>query len=149
MESDYSLEFAGKVKAKLTGVIVLKHCDRFTTGIPDLSVSNRTGRTVWVESKRLPMYRGDKRTKKRYDVFDPRTWVDNQAQLDTAVRLGAWFMVMDAWTSTFLFVRASVVYRAYQDKDLIPETNDGAVCDSDLAAFYNGVILTLTKELQA
>jgi hypothetical protein len=145
-ETDFSQEFLATVR-KATGWVAQKHCDRFTTGIPDLSVSRRPNRTVWIESKRLEP-RGDKRRKSQAaSVFNPRYWIDNEVQLDTLVRLGGWYMIFDAYSSLYLLVRSEVAYRAYMAHELIPETDDGAVCDDDRLAFYGSVILTLTKEL--
>ena len=144
LEADYSAEFGGFILERLLGVVVLKHCDRFTTGIPDLSISNRHGRTVWIETKRIPPR--DKRARRIKEVHRPRTWVDNEMQLNTAVRLGGWYMVIDAWSETFLFVKAEHVYRAYHADDLIPETED-SVCDSNLRSFFGNVLTIINKEL--
>jgi hypothetical protein len=144
MESDFSYEFKDFVTARLPGVVAFKHCDRFTKGIPDLSFSS-SARTVWVESKRI----GLKDRKKREQIlFNPRTWVDNEVQLDLITRLNGWYMIFDGVRSQYLFVKACTVYQAYHGHKLIPETDDGAVCDDDLKVFYGNVLLTLSRGLK-
>lgn len=67
--------------------MTLKHADMFTKGIPDLSISNRSCVSVWFEVKRLK--------KPNQRILEPRTWVDNLAQLDLTTRLGGWVVAFD------------------------------------------------------
>ena len=52
-ESDYTAELVKKLKVQVKRGLVLKHCDRYTKGIPDLTVTWH-GLTTWFEAKHLP-----------------------------------------------------------------------------------------------
>lgn len=139
-EADFSFEFKEFVTSRLPGVVALKHCDRFTGGIPDLSFTH--GRhTVWVEDKRI--------RKIRHAVDNPQGWMDNSVQLDLAVRMKAWYLVIDPIHSQYLFTPAMAVYRAYHHQELIPEVPGAVRDDGDRWAFYGNVLLTISKELRA
>jgi hypothetical protein len=83
---------------------VLKHADQFTSGIPDVSVSLvGDHRTVWLELKVLQ--------KPSQALAEPKTFVDNQVQLATAVRLAAFYVVHDPFRSWTMMVQAKMVAR--------------------------------------
>lgn len=43
-----------EIRKRVQGAFILKHCDRYTAGIPDLSVSFKYGKgTTWVEVKEV------------------------------------------------------------------------------------------------
>lgn len=145
-ETDHSQEFLQFIRER-TGFTAFKHCDRFTTGIPDCSVSKRPNRTVWVESKRLAP-RGDRRAKRTsIDVLNPRSWIDNQVQMDTLVRLGGWYLVFDTYASRYFFVRGETAYRCYTRGELIDPSH--GILSTDRTNFFGQVLITLTKELEA
>lgn len=79
--------------------VVLKHCDRFTSAIPDISVSLGT-KTVWVEYKLL-------KKDERLDV--PKTWVNDLAQLELTRRLGGYYLAYDPREKQHLLVAAAVL----------------------------------------
>lgn len=138
-EADFSFEFKEFVENRLPGVVVIKHCDRFTAGVPDLSFTHKI-QTLWVEDKRIKRI--------NHSVHNPKGWMDNAVQLDLAVRLGAWYLVIDPIHDEYLFTPAMSVYQAYYHHELIAEV-PGAVCDTgDRWAFYGNVLLTITKELR-
>jgi hypothetical protein len=53
-ESDYKATLMRELRARLTGCVALRHEDRFTSGIPDISVTLH-GRTSWWEAKVTPV----------------------------------------------------------------------------------------------
>lgn len=64
--------------------VVLKHCDRFTSGIPDVSVSYIGElKTVWIEYKLIH---------KDEELLKPSTWVNDKAQLEQTVRLSGYYL---------------------------------------------------------
>lgn len=82
---------------------VLKHCDRFTKGIPDLSVSNGI-RTFWIEVKIL---------KSGY-LGHPAQFVDNKVQLKLTSDLDGWYYVYHTRDQVASFVPADEVLEASQ-----------------------------------
>lgn len=85
------------------GWTVLKHCDRFTKGIPDLTVSHKI-RTAWVEVKVM----------KSGEILQPRDFVDNQVQLKLCADLDGWFYVYHVRNKVCIFVQASEVLEAFR-----------------------------------
>jgi hypothetical protein len=88
-EGTITQDLLGYLKKYLPGAVVLKHCDRFTTGIPDLSVSFK-GNTFWFECKYEDMG-------KATDMYVYRV-LENKVQNETMRRLyretnKAWFLI--------------------------------------------------------
>lgn len=77
---------------------VIKHSDRFTATIPDFSVSDRLGHTLWYEVKVL------KSAKK--SLLNPRHYVNKKDQLYTTQKLGGFYIVVDPFVEQILLVRA-------------------------------------------
>lgn len=78
---------------------VLKHSDRFTSNVPDFSVS-RKNRTLWIEVKVL-------REKHDEDeITNPHLWVDKHAQLHLTQKLEGWYIVHDPFNQTTMLLDA-------------------------------------------
>lgn len=135
-ETDYTTEYAAFLRERLPGLEIIKHADQFTGGIPDLSASDRSYHTFWLEVKRIKSL--------RHTIWNPKHWVDNAVQLDTAVRLGAWYLVIDPIHEENLLIKADDLYR--QRNTLITEGRYEHVVGSRHLA-YGAVLQTIIKEL--
>lgn len=78
---------------------LIKHCDRFTAGIPDLSISDQLYHTAWVEVKEF--------AKTRQVLSLPSTWADSLLQVETLVRVAGIYYVYDPFSN-----HAALVYPA-------------------------------------
>lgn len=90
---------------------VLKHSDRFTANIPDFSVSNGSGRTVWIEVKVLQ--KADK------SLGRVKDYLDKPAQLHLAQKLGGFYLVHDPFVNVTLLIEAwevAVLWHQLVDK---------------------------------
>jgi len=77
---------------------VLKHSDRFTATIPDFSVSDRIGHSVWYEVKILK--------NKKHSLRNPKHYVNKKDQLFTTEKLGGFYIVVDPFREEILLIRA-------------------------------------------
>lgn len=109
-ESQNTQELLKQIKAYVPpGILVLKHCDRFTAGVPDLSISS--GRTtLWVECK---MLRGNA-------DLEPRLFVDSQVQLEYACRVRGWYYVYQSKLHKFALWEAEAVRRVLNSGTAYP-----------------------------
>lgn len=112
-EADFTRELLDLIRERFPRLAVLKHADRFTKGIPDASISNRNHQTIWLEIKRF--------TNPKQMTSKPRSWVDNLVQLDLAVRLGAYYLVIDPFRDEYLYLRAERVWQAIQSEMPAPK----------------------------
>lgn len=106
-EGTYNSDLSAELR-RLFGVqaAVIKHCDRFTTGVPDLSVSLKRPAppiTFWIECKVL----------KQGEVNRPRDFVDNVVQLVTTDNCQGYYLVWHEKKDEFAILEAKEVSRAY------------------------------------
>lgn len=110
-ESTYTQDLLAKIRAKHPEWVVLKHCDRFTKGIPDLSVSNGL-KTLWLEVKHA---------KASQDLDDPRDWVDNTVQMELTARLCGFYLVYHSGLRQYLWAPAVEVRQRWREATAIDE----------------------------
>lgn len=89
---------------------ILKHSDRFTSDIPDLSISNNTGRTAWFEVKHF--------RERTQDLERPHTYVDKPGQLYRCCKLGGYFIVRDPFKNGTLLISAGLLRECYKNDRL-------------------------------
>jgi hypothetical protein len=115
-EADVTQTVMTELKKRLPSLTFIKHCDRFTTGIPDLSISwART--TVWIEVKVI-RYGGA-------SIWDPKYWMDSVPQLVMVRRLRGFYYVYHPTTGMTLFLEAKTVFDAIQADRPISEQDLG------------------------
>jgi hypothetical protein len=95
---------------------IIKHSDRFTSGIPDTSVNTPLNRTVWMEVKEF--------SKHSQVLSLPSTWCDNLLQVEMLIRTNGIFYVYDPFDDHAALVRPSVVKLAYPNKDTLILSHD-------------------------
>ena len=97
-ESEFTKLFiTGLIEELSPNFTVLKHSDRFTSGIPDISVSDGTGTTLWIEVKNL---------EEGARFHQPRKYVDKKLQLHTCKNLGGFYLVNDPHHGGVLMISA-------------------------------------------
>lgn len=143
-ETDYTGELLKFIKDMMgPNFTVLKHCDRFTTGIPDLTVSNSTRKTVWIEAKRIDASKGQ--------VRKPNTWVDKdeELQLATLTRLGGFYVVYHPSHESWGFISAKTAFAHYHQKSAVKLLSDDefVLDDTNRYEAYRKVVDYLKKEL--
>jgi hypothetical protein len=117
-ETDYTGEFMNYVKGMPRPWTVLKHSDRFTKGIPDLSISNTSSITVWIEAKRIDNINGN--------IRNAHHWISKAdvLQLNMVARLNGWYLIYDPAHSQTGFIRATTAYRHYRQELLIEKLDE-------------------------
>lgn len=109
-ESDLTQKLLQAIRLKQPTWTIIKHCDRFTTGIPDFSVSLGL-HTIWVEVKLL--------RKRGQDLWLPKTWVDNYPQLELLTRLQGLYLVRDSIIDQTMIVSAHAVREALASEEAL------------------------------
>lgn len=110
-ESELTAELIKDIKRREKQWLCLKHSDRFTAGIPDVSISHPQNLTVWVEVKEF--------TNLDQVLSMPSTWVDNLLQVEMLIRLNGVFYVYDPFDDRAALVRGAVVKLAYPGKETL------------------------------
>lgn len=90
---------------------IIKHSDRFTSGIPDTSVNTQFNRTVWMEVKEF--------SKTSQVLSLPASWADNLLQVEYLIRVNGIFYVYDPFDDHSALVRPDCVKLAYPNKDTL------------------------------
>lgn len=145
IETDLTQELMELLKMRCQALTTLRHSDRFTRGIPDLSISNRRCQTVWVEMKR--------HTKLSESIFVSRAWIDAKSvvQLDTMVRVGGYYLVMDTVTNRYLYAEAAKVYHDFHHRVAFGQSNldnyEFMITTINRREVYDRVALNLIKQL--
>ncbi len=98
-ESRETRDLVQELKRQRPEWVIQKHSDRFSKGVPDVSISHDR-RTLWLERKRL---------KSNQHLDKPCQWVNNLVQLETLVRLGGWYHVHDPIIGRTLIVEAKTI----------------------------------------
>jgi hypothetical protein len=89
---------------------VIKHADRFSTGIPDASFTLGP-KTFWLELKVLQ--------KLTQILARPKDWVDNQVQLARLLKMNGYYWVHDERLEGSLIIHASQVLAALRSGELL------------------------------
>jgi hypothetical protein len=145
-ESELTQEFMTQFKAEFDKLpyraTVIKHCDRFTIGIPDLSISNERHGTVWIEAKRI--------TQKSEKIFKPWTWIDDseQVQLMTLAMLNGFYLVFDEVEHLVGFVAARSVLMPFRAKTVMCLSGPNNFLTDKKTAFQR-IAAYIKKELYA
>lgn len=101
-ENKYNSELGQWLRDKFPSWEILKHCDRFTGGVPDFSVSFGI-LTAWLEVKIL--------RRPKDDLLNPNHWCDNKVQLETLIRQRGSYYVYDPFKDRSIIVDAGLVKR--------------------------------------
>lgn len=136
-ESDHTQEIIKRLRADLPGMSVVKHCDRFTVGVPDMSVTNpELNLTIWIENKKLK--------KPSQKLLCPAHWLDNTAQLMMSCSLGAYYLVLDNFRGDSLFMHSRRVLRFYRERSVLAPMdladNDEYHMHADFDYTYNHLL---------
>lgn len=99
-ESEMARHLKAAAEATHREWVVLKHCDRFTKGIPDFSFSLGE-RTVWVEQKHV---------RSRRELFQPMSWAwASPVQLHLAAKLNGFYQVHCQVSNETVLIPATLV----------------------------------------
>src|SRR5208282_3563412 len=119
-------------------VLVWKHADRITAGIPDLSISYRT-RTVWVEVKMLDKLDRSSKTRKS---IDPRQLASLFRLAQTGVPVRYLIGFREKEETRLCIATPFEVLVWYQRGRMLGRTNGtGRTLSDDLGWFVRGVLM--------
>lgn len=113
-ETEYTQDFLTIVRKECPWVLPLKHSDRFTTGVPDMSLNSSRGhRTVWIEAKRID--------RTSHKIQYPPHWIDKkeELQLYNVAALCGFYLIYDPIRTQVGFIRGLTAINHYRNKILI------------------------------
>jgi hypothetical protein len=130
-EHDFARKVLDRVDAHFgrTDATVFKHADRFTVGIPDISITTR-GRTVWVELKAVTVH-----------TCVYKRVMDDRAQLVTMYRL-------EKNGRSFYAVAKGPIVEIWKASDLVVQMNGGPAAQPRMVGDISVITDALEGELR-